>query len=246
MDNHPDDNLDSPESSGTGGAPTVRHAVKDQEILWDDFLAMARAVVESLAKGVDAICEGRLDVIPEVKDAEEEADREEVRIEQECMRILALYEPVASDLRRLATIMKVSRDWERIADVAARIARRARKLARRSGDVAAPDALKALARDVLARVRDCYDALALCDGSRARAVIAGERSVDRQYRRLRKALKDEIRQGTAPFAAHFQWLGTARNLERIADHAADIAQMTVYLAEGIIIRHAIETPFPAL
>src|SRR5262249_19192258 len=113
-------------------APTiVRHAVEDQEVLWRDFLAMARAVVASLAKGVDALCEGRLEVVREVKDAEEESDREEVRIEQECLRVLALYEPVASDLRRLATMMKVSRDCERIADVAARIARRARKLARK-------------------------------------------------------------------------------------------------------------------
>ena len=99
---------------------------------------MARAVVDSLAKGVEALCDGRLEVVAEVKDAEEESDREEVRIEQECLRVLALYEPVASDLRRLATIMKVSRDCERIADLAARIARRSRKLARKSRGIASP------------------------------------------------------------------------------------------------------------
>jgi phosphate transport system protein len=244
MDRIRDQTHVSPESPGNAGAATVRHAMKEQEVLWREFLAMARAVVESLAKGVDAICDGRLEVIPEVKDAEEKSDREEVRIEQECMRILALYEPVASDLRRLATIMKVSRDWERIADVAARIAGRARKLARKAGDLAAPEALKALARDVLARVRDSYDALARCDAGRARTLIETDRSIDRQYRRLRKSLKEEMRQGTPHFAACFQWLGTARNLERVADHATEIAQMTVYLAEGIIIRQASEMHFP--
>ena len=64
-----------------------------------------------------------------MKEVERNSDREEVRIEQSCLRVLALFEPVASDLRRMATILKVSRDWERIADLSARIARRTRKLA---------------------------------------------------------------------------------------------------------------------
>jgi hypothetical protein len=97
-----------------------RHALREQEVLWTEFLALAGTVVDSLAKSIDALCEGRLELIPEVKSVEEESDREEVRIEQECLRILALYEPVASDLRRLATILKVNHDWERIADLAAR------------------------------------------------------------------------------------------------------------------------------
>jgi phosphate transport system protein len=235
---------DAPGSSRPAASANVRHAVREQEILWDEFLAMARAVVDSLARGVAAICDGRLEVIPEVKDAEEQSDREEVRIEQECLRILALYEPVASDLRRLATMLKVSRDWERIADLAARIARRARKLARKSQGVAVPDALKALARDVLARVRASYDALAGRDTRRARAIIEEDRSIDVQYRRLRKHLKEELRSDAARLNAWLQLLSTARNLERIADHATDIAQMIVYLGEGIIIRHEIETPSP--
>ena len=231
-------------SAAPGASASVRHAVKDQEALWLEFLTMARAVVASVAKGVDAICDGRLEVIPEIKDAEEESDREKVRIEQECLRILALYEPVASDLRRLATVMKVSRDWERIADLAARIARRSRKLARKFGGLAIPDPLKSLARDVLNLVGASYDALAGRDTARARAIIEGDRSIDRQYRRLRKDLKENIRQDAAQLDAWLQLLGTARNLERIADHATDIAQTIVYLEEGVIIRHKIENPSP--
>src|SRR5262245_4426166 len=131
--------------SGGGSPPAEtasvfpsRHAVRDQDILWTQFLAMARTVVVSLGKSVDVLCDGRIEVVPDVKNVEKESDREEVRIEQECLRILALFEPVASDLRRLATIIKVNRDWERIADLAARIARRARTLARRSDGVTVP------------------------------------------------------------------------------------------------------------
>src|SRR5262249_36276493 len=149
---------DVPKPSGSAAASTVRHAIRDQEEVGRAFLAIGHAVVDSLEKGVEAICSGRLEVIPEVKGVEVQSDREEVRIEGECLRILALYEPVASDLRRLATILKVSRDCERIADLAARIARRARKLARKSQGIAVPDLLKSMARDVLARARETPEA----------------------------------------------------------------------------------------
>lgn len=222
----------------------VRHAIREQEILWAEFLAMSRSVVDSLAKGVEAICDGRLDVISEVKQAEQESDREEVRIEQECLRILALYEPVASDLRRLATMLKVSRDWERVADLAARIARRARKLARRSDGVAVPEELKALAREVLLQVRSSYDALAARDGRQARTLIESGRAIDGRFRTLRKSLKRELGQDPGRLKGWLQLLGTARNLERASDHATDIAQTIIYLEEGIIVRHQIESSAP--
>ena len=239
-----DESQDARRPSGPPPPFRGRHALRDQDILWTEFLAMARTVVDSLAKSIDALCEGRLELIPEVKSVEEESDREEVRIEQECLRILALYEPVASDLRRLATILKVNRDWERIADLAARIARRARKLAKKSEGVPIPEPLKAFARDVLAQVRASYDALAGRDAERARAVIDGDRSINRQYRRFRKELKEALRLHAGQLNAWLQLMSTARNLERIADHATDIAQTIVYLQEGIIIRHKNEKPSP--
>ena len=228
----------------TPGRPAVPHAIREQEDLWADFLAMARSVVDSLEKAIAALRDGRLDVVTEVKDAERASDREEVRIEQECLRILALYEPVASDLRRLATILKVSRDCERIADLSARIARRARKLARKSPGFAIPDELSTMAVDVLRLVRDSQDALAGRDAVRARAILGDHRLIRRQYRRFRKALRDQIRREPDRLDAWLQLLGTSRNLERIADHATEIAEMVVFLEEGISIRHAIETPPP--
>ena len=232
--------------SGPSGPspPATRHTLREQEAVWIDFLAMARAVVDSLAKSVEVFCEGRLEVVQEVKSVEEQSDREEVRIEQECLRILALYEPVASDLRRLATILKVNRDWERIADLAARIARRARKLAKKSDGFPVPEPLKAMGREVLGQVRAAYEALTVRDSQRARAVIDGDAVIDRQYRRLCKELKENLRQDAGQLNAWLQLLSTARNLERIADHAKDIAETIVYLQEGTIIRHKTGKPAP--
>ncbi len=235
-----DESPDARRPAGPAASFHGRHALRDQDVLWTEFLGLALTVVDSLAKSIDALCDGRLELIPEVKTVEEESDQEEVRIEQECLRILALYEPVASDLRRLATILKVNHDWERIADLAVRIARRARKLAKKSEGVPIPEPLKALARDVLAQVRASYDALMERDADRARAVIEGDRSINRQYRRFRKELKEDLSLHAGQLNAWLQLMSTARNLERIADHATDIAQTIVYLQEGIIIRHTKE------
>jgi len=229
---------ESPASKpGPGRAISSRHALREQDLLWADFLALAASVVNSLEKSVQAICDGRFDLIGEVENEEEDSDRREVLIEQDCLRILALYEPVASDLRRMATVLKVTRDWERIADLALRVARRARKLARKPGGMDMPEALKQLARDVLLQVRASYQALASREPAAARDVIAGDAAIDAQYRALRKQFKAGLAQHTEQLDAWLKLMNTARNLERIADHAAGIARMVVYLKEGVIIRH---------
>jgi phosphate transport system protein len=228
--------------STLGRAFPGRHAIRDQDVLWAEFLAMSEHVVNSLEKGIQVLCEGRFDLVAQVKDEEEESDRREVHIEQECLRVLALYEPVASDLRRLATILKVNRDWERIADLAARIARRARKLSRKPNPAPIPEAMSALAHDVHNQVRAGYEALRDRDSRKAREVIAGDRPIDRQYRLLRNELKDRLREQPDQLNSWLQMMSTARNLERIADHATGIAQMVVYLQEGAIIRHTREVP----
>jgi len=222
---------------GPGQVASGRHVLRDQDKLWSDFLALAALDVDSLEKSVQAICEGRFDVIPDVEHEEEESDRREVEIEQECLRILALYEPVASDLRRMATVLKVNRDWERIADLSLRVARRARKLARNSLGVSTPEELKTLARGVLSQVRSCYAALAARDSNAARSIVDGDKAVDLQYRALRKDFKASLAGHPDQLNVWLSLMNTARNLERIADHAAGIAQTIVYLQEGVIIRH---------
>ena len=231
-----------PRESDLASPPRVRHALRDQEALWSEFLAMGLTAVDSVSKSIAVVCEGRLDVVPEIKKLEKASDRAEVRIEQECLRILALFEPVASDLRRMATILKVNRDWERIADLAARVARRSRKMARKPNAVPIPEPLKALARDVLAQVCAAYEALVSRNAERARSVILEDRAIDRQYRQLRDDLKDSLRQAAGQLDSWLQLMNTARNLERIADHATGIAQAVVYLQEGNIIRHKADAP----
>jgi phosphate transport system protein len=228
--------------SGAERATATSHSLREQDALWREFLGLASSVVEALEKSVLAVCDGRFDLIADLEKEEDLADCQEVQIEVECLRILARYEPVASDLRRMATVLKVNRDWERIADLALRVARRARKLSRLPDTLSMPEPLKKLARDVLAQVRSCLGALAAVDGEAARRVIAGDHAIDEQYRTLRSEFKAALSLHPEQLDAWLLLINTARNLERIADHASGIAQTVVYLHEGVIIRHSPQGP----
>jgi phosphate transport system protein len=220
--------------------PTVeRHGLREQEVLWKQFLALAGDVVAAFEKSVEVLCEGRFELIDDIEKQEEASDRREVQIEQECLRILARYEPVASDLRRMATVLKLNRDWERIADFAVRIARRAYRLSCHPAQLPVTEPLRKLARDVCSQVRASHSALTRGDSALARAIIAGDAAIDSQYRLLRRTFRDNMLRHANQIDGWLLLLNEARNLERVADHAVGIAQCVIYLQEGIIVRHGL-------
>lgn len=215
-----------------------RHFLRDLEGLWGGVLKLAGVVEEALTQGIRALCEGRPDLAGEVAIEERTVDRWEVQIERDCLKVLALHQPVASDLRRVAAVLKINADLERISDLARNIARRVRKLA--DDDPRAfpiPPGLETLALEALEQVRDSLDALTKSDADLARAVIAGDGRVDRRYRGVLKELKDEIRHDPDRLNTWLRLINTARNLERVADHATNIAESVIYVREGDIIRH---------
>jgi len=218
-----------------------RHSLRALEAVWNDLLALGESVVDSLEKCVLAVREGRVELVAEIKEQEEDSDRREVEIEQEALRILALFEPVATDLRRMATVLKVNRDWERIADLSLRVARRARKLVRKHPEIVVPDGIKDLAGAVLEHVRAAQGVLTRGDSAAARQVIADDQKIDDAYRDVRRELKALAAADPARLDGWLLVLSSARNLERIADHATGIAQTVVFLQEGRIIRHGDET-----
>jgi phosphate transport system protein len=214
-----------------------RHVLKVQEDLWVEALALAAVVESTFALSVTALCHHRPELAAEVKASEREIDRREVAIDRECMRVLALYEPVASDLRRVLTVLRVNRDLERIGDLAARIAKRAKKLAAGPGPLPIPEALEGLAEAALGAVRDALDALARSDAGTGRTVIAGDRRLDQSRHMVRAGLIESIRRDPHHVEDWLRLIDIARHLERVGDHAASIAEAAVYLKEGEIIRH---------
>jgi phosphate transport system protein len=217
-----------------------RHFLRDLERLWAEILKLAAVVETALTASVCALCDGRVDLAAKVRGGEPAINRWEVEIERECLRMLALHQPVASDLRRVAAVMKINGDLERMADLAEHIAKRARKLAKAPGVVPIPPGLETIAAEALASVRDGLDALAKSDAGLARAVIAADRRIDRRRRALVKELKQAIRQDPDRVNTWLHLINAARNLERVADHATNIAEAVVYMKEGDIVRRVID------
>jgi phosphate transport system protein len=213
-----------------------RHLVRDLEVLWGEVLKLSGLVESSLRSSVQALCAGKVELAEEVKAEEPTINHWQVSIERECLRVLALHQPVASDLRRVTSAMKVSNDLERMGDLAAHIAKRARKLARRPEPVSLPPQMEYLAVEALGQVRDALDALARTDADLARGVIQSDRQVDHRRGLILKQLKAAIRSDPSKVTTWLHLINTARNLERIADHATNIAETVIYLKEGVILR----------
>jgi phosphate transport system protein len=214
-----------------------RHALRDQEALWAEVIKMGAVVADAVALCVRALGDGRAELAGDVKHWEQIIDSWEVRIEHECLRILALYEPVASDLRRLDAILRINADLERISDLARNIASRIAKVTADPDPAPIPPRLADLGREVLGVIQDCLDALARSDASLARAVIAGDNRIDLHYHHVLDELKVEIRRDPDRIDLWLRLIATARNLERMADHATQIAETIVFMKEGQIIRH---------
>ncbi len=214
-----------------------RHFVRDLEGFWSEVLKLAAVVEDALNQTIHAFCDGRVELADQIKLQKPAVDRWEVQIERECVRVLALHQPVASDLSRVAAVLKINGDLERIADLARHIAKRMKKLATDPLAFPIPQPLENLGLEALSQVHDSLDALAQANVAQAQAVMAAEKRVDRHYRSVLKLLKQDIVAHPERINTWLRLVNTARNIERIADHASKIAEAVVYLKEGEILRH---------
>jgi phosphate transport system protein len=207
------------------------------EGLWTELLKFAAVVEGMLRQSIHALCDVRVDLADEVKRQKRTVDRWEVQIDRECIRVLALHQPVASDLRRVAVVLKINGDLHRLCDLARHIAKRVKKLGGNPPVVPIPQPLENLAVEALEQVHDSLDSLTQTNLALAQAVIAGDQRVDRSYRAVQKQLKQEIAGRPERINTLLRLVNSARNLERIADHAAKIAESVIYLHQGEILRH---------
>jgi phosphate transport system protein len=214
-----------------------RNFIRDMEGLWSHVLRLAAVVEQALDQSVRALCDGRAELAEELRRQKRSVDGWEVQIERECVRILALHQPVASDLRRVAVVLKINGDLVRLCDLALHIAKRVKKLAKEPEAVPISQDLESLALGSLKQLHDSLDALTQSDVFRAQAVIAADQHVDWNYRAVRDELKGQIIRDPDRIDTWLRLINTARNFERIADHASKIAEAVIYLKEGSILRH---------
>ncbi len=222
----------------TARTPAGRHFQRDMETLWADVLRQATLVEEALRTSVESLCHVRPDLAAAVRGGEPAINANQVRIERECLKMLALHQPVATDLRRVAALLRINNELERMADLAEHIAKRSQKLAGKVLPIGLLERLEELGNQALAQVRDSLDALAMSDATLSRNLIEADAALDRRGRKLLKDLKLAIREEPERVTAWLRLINTARNLERIGDHATNIAEAVIYVSEGDIYRRA--------
>jgi phosphate transport system protein len=165
-----------------------------------------------------------------------EIDDAEVEVEEECLRILALHQPVASDLRYIVAVLKITSDLERIGDLAVNIAKKSLAFAGQT-EFQFPFDLVAMSRETESMLRDSLDCLVNLDTDLAHEVCARDEEVNRMKREIRLRAEQEIRSNPQQVRLLLKLIGASRNLERVADLATNIAEDVVYLVDGQIVRH---------
>ena len=215
------------------------HLKRDLELLHKHIMAMCADVEDVVHKAVDEL--GRPDVFvsQQIVDRDDEIDRWDVRIEEECLKILALHQPLAENLRRVTAVMKIAWELERVADVAVNIAERAAGLAG-APEVPIPDKLHQMAQVALDMLRRSLDAFVAEDSRLARDVCGQDDIVDALNREIIDDLLNMMKTSPDLIEPALQLFSASRHVERVADHATNIAEDVVYLVEGEIIRHRAE------
>ncbi len=197
---------------------------------------MASQVEDIVQEACEAVLHPDKALANRVVKRDNDVDREEVAVESEVVRLMALYQPVGSDLRLLCAMLKVNNDLERVADCAVNIAERARHqevqpLVERNAD------LRRMFPVVQQILRNAIQAYSAEDEAAARRVLGEDEQVDALYGQVVRAIVADAPQSTAIMAGYLDLLSVAKNLERIADHATNIAEDVVFLATGQIVRH---------
>lgn len=212
------------------------HLMRDLESLHRSVLSMCASVEELVTTAVNELGKPHVELSVDLEELDDEIDRWDVQIEEDCLKILALHQPVAVDLRRITSVLKISGELERVADLAVNISERAQGLAA-SPEVVIPDKLRDMATAALEMLHHSIDAFVELDGNLARKVCARDDYVDRLNREIIEDLIALMRKSPDLIEPAVQLFSASRHVERIADHATNIAEDVVYLVEGAIIRH---------
>ncbi len=209
---------------------------KQVETLKQKILFVGALVEEAIAKAVSALVKRDRTLASAVIAADDEIDRMEVDVEEEVIRILAIYQPVAADLRFVVAVLKINNDLERMGDLAQNIAKRVVFITN-CERIDLPSDFHPMATNVQRMVKQSLDALVNADSILARQVIDADDEVDGMRGTIQGQIEKEIAQRPEQTECLMRLLSVSRHLERLADMATNIAEDVIYMVEGSIVRH---------
>jgi len=213
-----------------------RHFEKELENLKSNLIRMGSLVDAQLGSACRALFEGDIARAREVMQADTEVDRFDTMIDRQCQDIFALTQPVAIDLRLLMSALKINSQLERIGDIAVNIAERVEPLAPFRAFLMETK-LSEMAGVARIMVRDSLDAFIHNDPSRATRVLVSDDVVDTLDGGIFRAMIDRMEQNHELIRAAGHVLILSRHLERLADHATNIAEDVIFLVEARLVKH---------
>jgi len=217
------------------------HIHKEIDRLKKMILEMGTKVEHNLHEAVKTIVKFDLAIAERLMGEEEDIiNQMEIDIEEECLKTLALHQPVAVDLRVLVVILKINNELERINDFSVNLAERAIDL-NRLGAIQFPFDFLGMAELSQAMLAKCLDSLIHMNPELAREVIASDDEVDSRHAAVYQVVKEEILSKPEKIDITIQYPSISRYLERVADLACNIAEDVIYLVEGDIVRHQEES-----
>lgn len=216
----------------------MSHRLQDSiEDIKRKVLALGDQAEEMVDTAVRALDTRNPDVAAKVRTAEEMVDQAEVGVEEACLKAIALFQPVANDLRFLVAVLKINNDLERIADLAVDIAGEACQLAKVSLPTDLPFTLADEVQAVREMLHTSLTALVRGDTEMAQRVCSQDRQVDLLHKGMYAHVEQAMQNRLADVGALVNLLNISRHLERIADHSTNIAEDVIYLMRGNIVRH---------
>jgi phosphate transport system protein len=206
------------------------------DLLKRKLLALSAEVEDRVKQAVQALLTGNRKLAEKVKNGDARIDNLEIELEEDCLKVLALHQPVAADLRFIVSVLKINNDLERVADFAVNIAERAIDL---SGAIRieCPYDVESMAEVVEKMLKMALDSLVEKDIALARRTIQLDDEVDSMHRANFTSVKEAIRSDPTYLDGLVYYLSISRYLERMGDLATNIAEDVVYQVDGEIIRH---------
>jgi phosphate transport system protein len=215
------------------------HLQREIEYLKKRILSLGDVVESAVHDAAVAIEQRNASLASRIIEDDAEIDQQEVEVEEECLKILALHQPVAHDLRFIIAVLKINNDLERIGDLAVNIAERAVFLETQPKPDISFD-FTAMAQMAQQMLKKSLDSLVNQNAHLARQVCATDDTIDDMNRQMYIKVQEAIAAHPEQMGTFIHLLSVSRHLERIADHATNIAEDVIYMIEGQIVRHKIE------
>jgi phosphate transport system protein len=216
-----------------------RHFETELDQLRTMLVRMGSLVEEQIDCGVKALVEGNVSVARVVMERDKKVDEFDNAIDQQCMRIFALTQPVAVDLRLLMAALKINNELERIGDIAVNLAERVEPLALHA-DLVRSASLREMAEAAREMVRGAIDSFVNNDPALARKVLESDDYVDKMDREIFAQMTKAMKESPELVEAASHIVILSRHIERLADHATNIAEDVVFLVNAKIVKHHAE------